>query len=56
MPKPILLVTRRIPPAVEARAAAEFDARLTASDLPIGEVAARAESADAIRAIFSTRS
>ena len=29
MAKPVLLVTRRLPPAVEARAAAEFDARLT---------------------------
>jgi len=48
MAKPILLVTRRLPPAVEARAAAEFDARLTASDLPMPDVLARAQGADAI--------
>jgi lactate dehydrogenase-like 2-hydroxyacid dehydrogenase len=48
MPKPILLVTRRLPPAVEARAAAEFDARLTASDVPITDVVASATGADAI--------
>jgi lactate dehydrogenase-like 2-hydroxyacid dehydrogenase len=48
MPKPVLLVTRRLPPAVEARAAAEFDARLTGSDLPMPDVLARASGADAI--------
>jgi len=48
MAKPALLVTRRLPPAVEARAAAEFDARLTASDLPIADIAARAAGAAAI--------
>ena len=48
MQKPILLVTRRLPPAVEARAAAEFDARLTASDVPITDVVASAAGADAI--------
>jgi lactate dehydrogenase-like 2-hydroxyacid dehydrogenase len=48
MPKPTLLVTRRLPPAVEARATAEFDARLTASDVPIPDVAARAAGAEAI--------
>jgi len=48
MAKPVLFVTRRLPPAVEARAAAEFDARLTTSDVPITDVAARAAGADAI--------
>jgi lactate dehydrogenase-like 2-hydroxyacid dehydrogenase len=48
MSKPILLVTRRIPPAVEARAAAEFDTRLTASDVSITDVVARATGAAAI--------
>ena len=48
MSRPVLLVTRRLPPAVEARAAAEFDARLTASDLPMPDVLAQAEGADAI--------
>ena len=32
MPKPILFVTRRLPPAVEARAARDYDARLNAED------------------------
>ncbi len=48
MAKPVLLVTRRLPPAVEARAAAEFDARLTASDVPMVDLVARAAGADAI--------
>src|ERR1700754_2859044 len=48
MAKPILLVTRRMPPAVAARAAAEFDARLTESDVPMPDVAARAAGAEAI--------
>ena len=38
MAKPVLLVTRRLPPAVEARAAADFDARLTPSDVPIDDI------------------
>ena len=48
MARPVLLVTRRMPPAVEARAAAEFDARLTSSDVPLADVAAQAAGADAI--------
>jgi lactate dehydrogenase-like 2-hydroxyacid dehydrogenase len=48
MAKPVLLVTRRLPPAVEARAAADFDARLTPSNVPITDIAARAVGADAI--------
>ena len=48
MAKAVLLVTRRLPTAVEARAAAEFDARLTPSDVPMPDVAARSAGADAI--------
>jgi lactate dehydrogenase-like 2-hydroxyacid dehydrogenase len=48
MSRPILLVTRRMPPAVEARAAAEFEARLATSDLPMPDIVAQAQSADAI--------
>ena len=48
MAKPVLLVTRRLPPAVEARAAAEFGTRLTKSEMPIPDVLARAAGADAI--------
>ncbi len=48
MSKPVLLVTRRLPPDVEARAAAEFNARLTISDVPIANVVERAQGADAI--------
>jgi lactate dehydrogenase-like 2-hydroxyacid dehydrogenase len=48
MARPVLLVTRRMPPAVEARAAAGYDARLTSSDVPMADVAAQAAGADAI--------
>ena len=48
MAKPVLLVTRRIPPAVAARAAAEFDARLTQSDVPMSDPGAQAAGAAAI--------
>ncbi len=34
MAKPVLFVTRRLPPAVEARAARDYDARLNAEDTP----------------------
>lgn len=34
MTKPVLLVTRRLPPAVEARAARDYDARLNPEDAP----------------------
>ncbi len=47
MPKPALLVTRKLPDAIEARAAAEFDARLNPDDAPWfrdgAEIARRAE-------------
>ncbi len=34
MPKPVLLVTRKLPPAIEARAARDYDARLNSADEP----------------------
>jgi lactate dehydrogenase-like 2-hydroxyacid dehydrogenase len=48
MAKPVLLVTRRLPPAVEARATRDYEARLTASDAPIPDVLARVQGADAL--------
>ncbi|WP_428484164.1 2-hydroxyacid dehydrogenase [Rhodopila sp.] len=48
MPKPVLLVTRRLPVEIEALAAQDYDARLTASDTAIADLLARAEGADAI--------
>ena len=35
MTKPILYVTRRLPPAIEARAARDYDARLSPADHPV---------------------
>ena len=48
MPKPVLLVTRRLPAAVEARAARDYDARLTPSDTPMKDVVAQATGAEAV--------
>ncbi len=48
MAKPVLLVTRRLPPAVEARAARDYEARLTASDAAIPDILARVQGADAL--------
>ena len=48
MPKPVLLVTRRLPPAIEARAARDYRARLTASDTPMKDVVAQAAGAEAV--------
>ena len=50
MSKPILVITRRLPPAVEARAGRDYDARLNASDAPVtgADVLARADGAAAI--------
>ena len=50
MTKPILLVTRRLPPAIEARAKQSFDARLSPSDERVtgADILARAEGAAAI--------
>jgi len=50
MTKPILLVTRRLPPAIEARAARDYDARLNADDTTVtgADILARAEGASAV--------
>ena len=50
MIKPILLVTRRLPPAIEARAAQDYEARLSPDDAPVtaADILARAEGASAI--------
>ena len=50
MPKPVLFVTRRLPPAVEARAARDYDARLNAEDTPRtgADVVRLAEGAQAV--------
>ncbi len=50
MPKPVLFVTRRLPPAVETRAARDYDARLNAEDTPRtgAEVVRLAEGAHAV--------
>jgi lactate dehydrogenase-like 2-hydroxyacid dehydrogenase len=44
----VLLVTRRMPAAIEALAARDFEARLTPSDVPIPDLLARANGADAV--------
>ncbi len=48
--KPVLLVTRRLPPAVQARASRDYDARLNPEDTPrtSADVVALAEGADAV--------
>ena len=50
MAKPILLVTRRLPPAVEARASRDYEARLNAEDTPRAgaDILAQAHGAQAI--------
>jgi len=50
MSKPVLLVTRRLPPAVEVRAAAAFDARLNPEDTPRSgaDILRLAQGADAV--------
>ena len=50
MPRPVLLITRRLPPAIEARAARDYDARLNAHDTPRtgADVLRLAEGADAV--------
>ncbi|WP_237214035.1 2-hydroxyacid dehydrogenase [Falsiroseomonas oryziterrae] len=51
MPKPVLLLTRKLPPAVEARAARDYDARLNPDDAAWSrdpaEIARRAAEAGA---------
>jgi lactate dehydrogenase-like 2-hydroxyacid dehydrogenase len=50
MPKPVLAITRRLPPAIEARAAAEFEARFNPDDhvMSAEEVLRHAAGADAL--------
>ena len=50
MAKPILYVTRRLPPAIEARARRDFDARLSAEDRPVSadDILAGARDATAL--------
>ncbi len=50
MPKPVLLVTRRLPKAIEARALADYEARLSEHDAPVrgGDILRMAQGADAI--------
>ncbi len=48
MAKPVLLVTRRLPPAIEALAAKDYDARLTPSEVVMPDLLAQAQGADAI--------
>ncbi|MBV8520758.1 MAG: D-glycerate dehydrogenase, partial [Acetobacteraceae bacterium] len=50
MSKPILLITRRLPPAVEARAVRDYEARLNPEDTPVtgADIIRKAEGAQAI--------
>ncbi len=50
MSKPVLVVTRRLPPAVEARASRDYHARLNADDVPLSpaDLLARAAGAAAL--------
>ena len=55
--KPVLLVTRRVPPNVEARALRDYDARLNTDDrlFTADELLAKAAAADAILCCHSER-
>jgi len=50
MSKPVLVVTRRLPPAIEGRAAQDFEARLSLDDAPVtgADILARSAGAAAI--------
>ena len=50
MSKPVLAITRRLPQAVEARAAAEFEARLSEADAPVirADILRISQGADAL--------
>jgi lactate dehydrogenase-like 2-hydroxyacid dehydrogenase len=50
MTKPVLAVTRRLPPSIEARAAAEFTARLSPADAPVSaaDIQRMCQGADAL--------
>jgi lactate dehydrogenase-like 2-hydroxyacid dehydrogenase len=45
---PVLFITRRLPASIEQQAARDFEARLTASDVAIADLAAKAKGADAV--------
>ncbi len=45
--KPVLYVTRRLPPGIEARAARDYDARLSADDAPVSAAGILAGAAGA---------
>lgn len=57
MTRPIVTVTRRLPPVVEAELRDEFEARLNADDLPFGQAELRRalESSDAILCTVTDR-
>ncbi|MBN8889320.1 MAG: D-glycerate dehydrogenase [Rhodospirillales bacterium 70-18] len=57
MPKPVLLVTRKLPAAIEARCAADYTARLNEADTPRSpaDILALAQGADAILACAADR-
>lgn len=57
MAKPVLLVTRKLPEPVEARIAANYDARFNRDDTPLSsdEIIARAAGADAILCTITDR-
>ena len=52
MTKPVLLITRRLPAAIEARAARDYDVRINQADTPTtpADIVARAQGVDAILA------
>jgi len=56
MAKPVLLVTRKLPEAIEARAAQDYDARLNPQDAPWAtdgaEIARRATEASAAGILY----
>jgi lactate dehydrogenase-like 2-hydroxyacid dehydrogenase len=47
MARPVLLITRRMPPAIEARAAGNYDLRLSGADRPLADAELLALAADA---------
>lgn len=57
MPRPRLLVTRKLPPAVEARASRDYDALLSTEDCLLNrdELAARAAGADGLLVTVTDR-
>ena len=57
MTRPVLLITRRLPDAIEARAARDYDVRINQSDKPTTPqgIVADASGCDAILACASDR-